>query len=419
MTQRTLFHIDVNSAYLSWEAVYQLQMGASLDLRTVPAVVGGDIKKRRGIVLAKSIPAKAFNIQTGEALAVALEKCPSLMVVKPTYGLYIKCHNEMLSIFRDYTQNIKVFSIDECFLDVTDALPRFENDSVLLATLIKNRVRDELGFTVNVGISHNKLLAKVASDFKKPDRVHTLYPHEMASKMWPLPVEDLFMVGRATKPKLNAIGIFTIGDLANFDRTLLNVLLKKHGNLIWQYANGIEDSLIMSDDPHPAKGIGNSTTIPYDVDDRDTAKMYLLALSEMVGMRLRDHGSTCGLVAVSLRTNTFEHASRQKKLAYYTDHTNDIFQEALSLFDALWDGTTPLRHLGVRVTDFNAAADYQLSFFDARDPVVSHQLDTTIDALRLRFGNQSVFRGSFLHSGIKPVIGGITDEEYPLMQSTL
>lgn len=419
MDARTIFHIDVNSAYLSWEAVYQLQMGASLDLRTVPAVVGGDIKKRRGIVLAKSIPAKAFKIQTGEALAVALEKCPSLYVVKPTYGLYIKCHNEMLAIFKEYTQNIKIFSIDECFLDVTDALPRFNNDPVHLATLIKNRIKTELGFTVNVGISLNKLLAKVASDFQKPDQVHTLYPHEMSEKMWPLPVEDLFMVGRATKPKLNAIGIFTIGDLATFDRTLLSVLLKKHGDLIWKYANGLEDSLIMTDDPHTAKGIGNSTTIPYDVDDRDTAKMYLLALSEMVGMRLRDHGATCGLVAVSLKNNAFESNSRQHKIGYYTDHTNDIFQEALKLFDELWDGTTPLRHLGVRVTDFNDASGYQLSFFDARDPVALHKLDTTIDDLRLRFGNASIFRGSFLHTGIKPVIGGIADEDYPLMQSTL
>lgn len=418
MTKRIVFHIDVNSAYLSWEAVYRLQMGAVLDLRTVPAVVGGDIKKRRGIVLAKSIPAKAFNIQTGEALAVALQKCPTLKVVKPSYGLYIKCHNEMLAILKEYSQHIKIFSIDECFIDVTDTLPRFNNDYLALAELMKNRIRDELGFSVNVGISHNKLLAKVASDFKKPDQIHTLFPEEMASKMWPLPVEDLFMVGRATRPKLNAIGIFTIGDLATFDRTLLTVLLKKHGDVIWKYANGIEDTLIDSEAPHEMKGLGNSTTIPFDVEDRETAKMYLLALSEMVSMRLRDKTVSCGLVSTSLKTNTFEQSSRQKKLCYYTDHTNDIFKEALELFDLLWDGT-PLRHLGVRVSDLTDCRESQISFFEKKDKAALYQLDTTIDALRLKYGNQSIIRSSFLHTGIKPVIGGMAEDDYPLMSSML
>ncbi len=416
-TSRIVFHVDVNSAYLSWEAAYRLQMGESLDLRTIPSAVGGDVTKRRGIILAKSIPAKAYNIQTGESVGAALLKCPNLVLVRPTYGLYIRCHRAMLEILKEYSPRVQVFSIDECFLEMTDV--RLGGRSpVEVAHEIRNRIRTELGFTVNVGISVNKLLAKVASDFRKPDQVHTLYPEEIEEKMWPLPAGDLFMVGRATKEKLDRMGIHTIGEIARFDRTLLRIRFKKHGDVIWNYANGIDSNHMLESESDGVKGIGNSTTIPFDVDDPKIARLYLLSLSEMVGMRLRDKGLTYGLVSVSIRHSDFEHFSHQKKLLYRSDSTDDLYREVCGLFDALWTGV-PLRHVGIRVSELSTKAAQQLSFFDHPKALARSALDKTIDNLRLKYGNSVIQRGSFLHTGIQPVMGGVGDEDYPMMRSAL
>lgn len=414
---RIVFHIDVNSAYLSWEAVYRLQMGDSLDLRTVPSAVGGDVTKRRGIILAKSIPAKAYNIQTGESVGAALLKCPNLLLVRPTYGLYIRCHRAMLEILRTYSPRVQVFSIDECFLEMTDV--RLGGRSPLeVAHEIRNRIRTELGFTVNIGISVNKLLAKIASDFRKPDQVHTLYPEELEAKMWPLPVGDLFMVGRATQEKLERMGIRTIGELARFDKTLLKIRFKKHGDVIWNYANGLDSAGMLEAPQEAVKGIGNSTTIPFDVEDARIARLYLLSLSEMVGMRLRDKDLTFGLVSVSIRHADFEHFSHQKKLLYRSDATDDLYREACGLFEALWTGA-PLRHIGVRVSELSPKTACQLSFFDHPKALARATLDRTIDDLRLKYGNSVIQRGAFLHTGISPVMGGVGDEDYPMMQSAL
>jgi DNA polymerase-4 len=415
--ERIVFHVDVNSAYLSWEAVYRLQMGESLDLRTIPSAVGGDVTKRRGIILAKSIPAKAYNIQTGESVGAALLKCPRLVLVRPTYGLYIRCHRAMLEILKTYSPRVQVFSIDECFLEMTDV--RLGGRSALeVAHEIRNRIREELGFTVNIGISVNKLLAKVASDFRKPDQVHTLYPDEIQEKMWPLPVGDLFMVGRATQEKLERMGIRTIGELARFDQTLLRIRFKKHGHLIWSYANGIDGAGLLEVEADGVKGIGNSTTIPFDVDTPQIAKLYLLSLSEMVGMRLRDKQLTFGLVSVSIRHADFEHFSHQKKLLYRSDATDDLYREACGLFDELWTGV-PLRHIGVRISGLAPKTEQQLSFFDHPKALARSALDRTIDDLRLKYGNNVIQRGSFLNSGVSPVMGGVGDEDYPMMRSAL
>ena len=243
MKDRTIFHIDVNSAYLSWEAVYRLQHGENIDLRKIPSVVGGDPKTRHGIVLAKSIPAKRFNIKTGETLYEATNKCKNLTIVPPNYGLYMKCSNAMINLLKEYSPNIQRFSVDECFMDFTD-MNALYGDSIAAAQMIKERIKKELGFTVSIGVSNNKLLAKMGSDLKKPDAVTSLFPEEIKEKMWPLPIEDLFMVGRATAPKLKKLGIFTIGDLAMANLNLIKYKLKSHGELIWNYENGIEDSKI-------------------------------------------------------------------------------------------------------------------------------------------------------------------------------
>jgi DNA polymerase IV len=414
---RVIFHIDVNSAYLSWTATHMLQQGEILDIREIPSIVGGDPVTRHGIVLAKSIPAKKFKIQTGETVYAALQKCPDLYIAPPKYDLYMKCSNAMVGIFREYTPNIQRFSVDECFLDFTN-MENLYPDYLELAHEIRERIKKELGFTVSIGVSNNKLLAKVASDLKKPDAVITLFPAEIRTKMWPLPVEDLFMVGRATLPKLHNLNIFTIGDLANCDLKLLKEKLKSHGQMIWNYANGIEFSEVRKSNHIDVKGMGNSTTIPFDVTKREEAHKVILALSETVGMRLRDSGNCCSLISVHYRTSEFYNVGRQRKIYYYTDSTKKIASVAYELFDELWKGE-PLRHIGVRVSELSTNEFCQITLFEEKNNAKNSALDKTIDNIRLRFGSKSVIRCSFLHSGIKPLMGGVQEDDYQLMSSIL
>jgi DNA polymerase IV len=414
---RVIFHIDVNSAYLSWSAVYMLQQGSTLDIRDIPSIVGGDPVSRHGIVLAKSIPAKKFKIQTGETLYSALQKCPDLYIAPPQYDLYMMCSNAMVEVFKEYTPQIQRFSVDECFLDFTN-MENLYPDYLKLAYEIKDRIKNELGFTVSVGISNNKLLAKVASDIKKPDAVITLFPLEIKDRMWPLPVEDLFMVGSATLPKLHNLNIFTIGDLANYDLDILKQKLKSHGLMIWNYANGIENSDVRKSNHINMKGMGNSTTISFDVTTKDEAHKVILSLCETIGMRLRDSGNCCNLVSVHYRTNEFYSYSRQRKIYYYTDSTKKIANVAYDLFDELWKGE-PLRHIGVRISELCANDFCQVTLFEEKDNAKNSTLDKTIDSIRMRFGSKSVIRGTFLHSGVKPLMGGIGEDDYQIMSSIL
>ncbi|MDP4144400.1 MAG: DNA polymerase IV [Bacillota bacterium] len=416
-TKRIIFHIDVNSAYLSWTAVDKLQHGENIDLREFPSAVGGDPLSRHGIILAKSIPAKKYNIQTGESIFSAKQKCPELIIVPPRYELYIRCSNALVDILKEYTPVIQRFSVDECFLDFTN-MENIYDDPVVLANTIKDRVKKELGFTVNIGISSNKLLAKVASDFKKPDRVHTLFPNEISKKMWPLPVEDLFMVGRATAPKLHKLNIFTIGDLANYDINILKEKLKSHGLMIWNYANGIEDSKVKKSNFINMKGMGNSTTTSFDIEDRKTAHMVLLSLCETIGMRLRNSHNCCKLVSVSIKDSNFFHSSKQRKFYCATDSTNSIAKDAYELFDELWQGK-PIRHLGVSVSELCSNEFNQLSLFQTKISDKEKALDTAIDSIRMKYGSNSIVRAAFLHSGVKPVNGGVSTDDYPPMSSIL
>ncbi len=326
MKKRIIFHIDVNSAYLSWEAVYRLQHGAAIDLRDIPSIVGGDESKRHGIVLARSIPAKKFGILTGETIYSARQKCPNLTIVPPNYERYMKASNSMIKLLEGYSPYVQRYSIDEVFMDYS-----YNSEKNFLDTAyeIKERIREELGFTVNIGIGPNKLLAKMASDFKKPNRVHTLFHDEIENKMWPLPVDELFMVGPRTKAKLNKRGIFTIGELAKLDREYIYSWLKKPGLVVWEYANGIENSPVRNT-PLPIKSIGNSTTTSYDVDNRRESHMFLLALSEMVGMRVRNLEQCGRVISVSLKNDKFYSYSHQRKLSIATNSTNVIYRTAKS-----------------------------------------------------------------------------------------
>ena len=412
--QRIIFHIDVNSAYLSWTAAHKLQQGETLDLRTVPSVVGGDVESRHGIVLAKSIPVKKYNIQTGEPIYKALGKCKGLIVVPPNYNLFMKCSNAMVELLREYSSEIQRFSVDECFLEMSN----YKENYLKKAEEIKSRIEKELGFTVNIGISNNKLLAKMASDFKKPNNIHTLFPEEIEKKMWPLPVEDLFMVGRATKPKLNKLNIYTIGELARYDYDILIRVFKSFGKTLYEYASGIDDSEVRKSNHVNIKGMGNSTTIAYDIDTTEEAFKVLLSLTETTAARLRKSGNLCSLVAVSIKTNDFISYSHQRKLIAPTDSTNIIFNNIKEAFTRSWKGEA-IRHLGVRVTEFNNNDFYQSSIFEDNNVEKYRKLDKAMDNIRAKYGTTSVIRSTFLYSGVRPLTGGNGEEDYLFMSSIL
>ncbi|MBC2725161.1 DNA polymerase IV [Desulfosporosinus sp.] len=417
MAKRYIFHIDANSAYLSWEAVYRLQHGDPLDLRTVPSVVGGDPTTRHGIVLTKSIPAKKFKIQTGETLYSACQKCPGLIIVPPHYSLYRQCSDAMVEIFREYSPSVQRFSVDECFLDFS-GMELLSDDPIKTAHEIKDRVKNELGFTVNIGISTNKLLAKMAGELKKPDLVHTIFPEEVPAKMWPLPIEELFMVGRATSKKLRSRNINTIGELANYDLKIIKLFLKSQGVLVWNYANGVDYSPVRTVGTIEVKGMGNSTTIPFDVEDRINAHLVLLSLVESVSNRLRQAKVLARLVSVSFRTNEFYGCSHQRKLYNATDCTDEIWQIACELFDELWKGH-PLRHMGLRVSELCQNDFYQTSLF-GKNYEKRRKIDSAVDTIREKYGSSAIFRSAFLNSGLHSMTGGVVEnEDYPMMTNLL
>lgn len=413
---KIIFHIDVNSAFLSWEAVYRLQQGETIDLRNIPSIVGGDPKKRSGIVLAKSLPAKRFGIKTAFTLSDAYKLCPHLVSVPPRYHVYVKASKAMMNLLREYSPDVEIFSIDECFMDYT-AVENLFGSPEEAAYAIKDRIKKELGFTVNIGISTNKLLAKMGSDLKKPDRVHTLYPHQVQEKLWPLHVSDLFMVGRATEAKLIKYGIDTVGDLANTDLNFLKHLLKSHGEMIYNFAWGRDVSIVNDEKYSLVKSIGNSTTIPYDITDRQDAYQYLLSLSESVGKRLREAEMRAYVISINIKTNDFESYQKQRKLLYTVSSTNDIYEEAIRLFDILWD-LTPIRHLGVRVSMLTEELPRQLFLLKPEDEKIE-KLDHTIDDLRNKFGKEIISRGSLLRTRVKAMSGGVGDDDYPNMRSLI
>lgn len=409
-TKRVIFHIDVNSAFLSWEATYRIHhLGAKVDLRNEVSAVGGDISMRHGIILAKSIPAKKYGIQTGETVLEAKQKCPFLKLVPPNYSLYEACSKAFMDILRQYTPDVEQYSIDEAFLDMTGTESLW-GEPAEAADNIRERIKRELGFSVNIGISENKLLAKMASDFRKPDMTHTLWKNEIPEKMWPLPVSDLFFVGRATERKLLTLGIRTIGELAAADPWALRLCLKSHGELVWNFANGRDVSVVR---PGPAdnKGYGNSTTIAFDVKDASTAKLVLLSLAETVGTRLRAAGVKAEVVAVGIRTFDLCYAAHQMTLCNATDVALEIHQYACRLFDELWDGT-PIRHLGIHTSRIRDGIDArQINMFDCMDYEKQKRLECTVDAVRKRYGRDSIKRAAFIGSGIDHFGGGISREK--------
>ena len=397
---RVLFHIDVNSAFLSWSALKRLEEGADYDLRTIPSIIGGDTSKRHGVVLAKSIPAKKFQIVTGEPVVNALRKCPNLVIEPPDHALYEKKSRQLMEFLTDICPDVEQVSIDECYMDYTPISGMYSSPQAAAAR-IKEQVRTQFGFTVNVGVSDRKVLAKMASDFKKPDLVHTLFREEIPAKMWPLPVSSLYMCGKSSVEVLKNLGILTIGELAKTDPAILQAHLKSHGKLLWEYANGIDESWVTTE-PERQKGVGNSTTLAKDAATREEALRPLLALADSVASRLREAGQRAGMVNVEIKYNTFQTVSHQTTLASPTDSSDVIYRTACELFDKIWDGT-PIRLLGIRTAKLQAYdAPVQMNLFElsACEPVSEkqHKLDAALDSIRTRYGSDAVIRGSLLNT---------------------
>lgn len=391
-----IFHIDVNSAFLSWTAVEQLKNGSKVDLRKIPAIIGGDQKSRHGIVLAKSPLAKAYGIQTAEPVANARRKCPNLVVVPPNHRMYREKSRRLMDFLRTYTKRIEQVSVDECYMDFTELADRYPSP-VDGAMEIKEEVKRRFGFTVNIGISNNKLLAKMASDFQKPDRIHTLFPEEVPAKMWPLPISELFMAGRSSVEVFKKLEINTIGDLANADVNVITLHLKSHGRMLWNFANGIGDSKVQYE-PEEAKGVGNSITLTEDATTYEEAEAVFGKLAESVGGRLKKAGKKAGMVSMEIRYYDFRNASHQMQLTKPTNDPDTIRKTACSLFRESWSGE-PVRLLGIRTSKLvEEDAPEQLSIFDIelpKEPDEKHKkLNAALEQLNSRYGKGAVVKGT-------------------------
>lgn len=388
------FHVDVNSAFLSWSALKALQDGGTVDLRTIPAVVGGDETKRHGVVLAKSGPAKQYGIKTGESLFAARTKCPGLTIVPPDFDWYVQNSKALIQILNDYTPDVEQYSIDEAFLDMTGTEALF-GPPLTAAHTIRRRVRRELGFTVNVGIAPNRLLAKMASDFQKPDKVHTLYLYEVEKKMWPLPVGELFGVGPSAAKKLNSCGIYTIGNLAAQDRATVVSLFGARGDTLWNYANGREADPVTKQGSRD-NSYGNSVTMPRDLPRPEEADATMLALCDSVGRRLRADGKTARVVTVQLVDNAFRRTSHQTTLPNPTNSTDRLYRVAVELMRQMWP-VRPVRLVGVSAEKTGEDNFEQMDLFtDAARIDKQEKLDRAADALRRRFGGAAVTRATLL-----------------------
>ncbi len=424
MAERLIFHVDVNSAFLSWEAARRVKNGES-DLREIPSCIGGDPESRRGVVLAKSIPAKKYKVKTGEPLSAALRKCPGLVIARPDFKLYTQCSKAFKDICRSYAPVVEEFSIDECFMDLTGTEHMYP-DPIALAVTLKDRIRDELGFTVNVGIARNKLCAKMASDFEKPDKVHTLFPEEVPKKMWPLSISELYGCGKKTSGRLTSLGIRTIGDAAKADPAFLkSVLGEKSGAYIHSAANGI-GSAIVETERDDRKSYSNERTTAEDITARNfrtALPPFLKSLSEEVSSRLQKDQLRAGTLSVLVKTSEFQKRSIQCPLKDPTNDGSIFYEQSLVLAgrllagepDALTKGksvtgglyakVSGIRLIGLRASDLTSDVYHQMTFEDLLQNQQKEQeesarkkklekLKAMENAIRTKYGDGAIHRGS-------------------------
>ncbi len=402
----TIFHIDVNSAFLSWEAAYRIHiLGESVDLRKIPSVVGGDKEKRHGIVLAKSIPTKKYKISTGEPIVSAIKKCPNLVVVPPNFSLYLAASREFINYLKKYAVEIWQYSIDEAFCDFSGTEGIY-GQPLTFAHQLQQQIYEDLGFTVNIGVSSNKLLAKMASEMKKPNQVISLYPEEIPSKMWPLPVAELFYVGKKTQDTLKKLGIKTIGELAHTDLSILKSHFKSHGETIYNYANGKDLEFDLKQEVSN-KGYGNSTTLAKDVTTWEESKLILLSLCESVSARVRADQAFIQVISISIVYSDFTHHRKQMTLASPLNTTMEIHKHACHLFDLLWNHS-PIRQLGVGTSHATKTKIHQYNFLEGNRFEQLEKADAAIDKIRKIYGKDSVMRASFLNQSKQHIIGGFS-----------
>ena len=389
--ERIILHIDVNSAFLSWSALKLLEKGSKIDLRNEIAVVSGKEVSRHGIVVAASIPAKKIGIKSPMNLRDAKRIYKDLIVTPIDREYYKKCSNNMMRLIKYLFPTYEQFSIDECFVDYTEMRKIYGNE-IKFAHKLKDEIYKRFGFTVNIGIGNNKLLAKMASDFEKPNKVHTLYINEIEEKMWPLPINDLFMAGKSACEKLKRLSINTIGDLAKYDENVIRGLLKTQGKMIYEFANGIDNSPVenMYDE---RKGIGFSRTLEEDEEDKVALLKILRDFSKNISVGLKKRKMFAGVIIVTIRYASFKTYNHQIKLKNNINNEDEIFNTAKMAFNKLWN-LEPIRLIGLRVTDISPNNDIQLSLFDENNKVINEKtIDDLIEKINKEFGEGTVFKG--------------------------
>ncbi len=389
--KRIIFHIDVNNAFLSWSAIYLLKNGYPKDIRKIPSIIGGDEKSRHGIVLAKSPVAKKYGIVTAETIYSARQKCKNLEVYPPNYSWYKEQSKKLFQYLSQYSPLMEQFSIDECFMEMTGTSLLYGDDYVLLAHKIKNEIKEKFGFTVNIGIAENKLCAKMASDFEKPDKVHTLYQSEIEEKLWPLPVSDLFMLGKKSAQKLNDLGIHTIGELAHTPLSFLNRHFKSQGSYFLRASNGVDDSKVEPRDDKN-KCISISRTLPYDYKRKEDLEKVLFQEVDDVSYQLRKQKMYAKTIAITYKNSLFQSYSHQLTLVNATNQTDLIYKNILLLFEQSWKEDA-IRNIGVRLSDLTEDVKEQLSLFETEE---NHEdeMEKVMDMLKEKFGKDSIQRAS-------------------------
>lgn len=388
--ERIIMHIDVNNAFLSWTALYLLEQGYQTDIRNIEAIIAGDPKKRSGIVLAKSTPAKRKGVKTAETIYEAKRKCPNLKIFKPTYEMYKRKSEELFKILKSYTPDIEKASIDEGYLDYGKIKNIYGNE-LEFAKKLQNQIKEELGFTVNIGIANNKLCAKMASDFTKPNRIHTLYKNEIKQKMYTLPIENLFGVGKQTAEKLKYLNIKTIKDLAIKDEYSLRKIFKSQAKHLIEIANGIDNSEVDSSEYKP-KGISHELTLKEDITSKQELYKYLRILSEMVSKRIRKENKYAKVICVILKDNKFKRYSHQKKLKNQVNSYNEIYNYSKEILNEFYKNEK-IRLIGIRLDDLKEEKTYQTSLFD-KEPEKDEKIDKIIDQINDKYGKPVLKRAS-------------------------
>ena len=392
---RIIFHIDVNNAFLSWTAIDLLNKGYKEDIRNIVSVIGGDEKTRNGIVLSKSTPAKKYGIKTAETLYSARKKYNKLKVFPADHKYYSMMSKKLFNLLSTYSPDIEVASVDECYLDY-GKVKNLYGDELKFAYMLKDKIKNELGFTVNIGIANNKLCAKMASDFEKPDKVHTLYQNEIKDKMWSLPIDDLFGIGRSSAEKLKEKGIKTIGDLANADIHKIEKIFKNQSKHAIEIANGIDNSeLELYWEP---KGISNEFTLPKDERNIEVLNEKLLMLSEMVSRRLRKDGKYTDTICVILKDNNFIRKSHQRKLKNSTNVTNEIYNTSKEILKEFYKGE-PIRLIGIRLDNLTLKETYQINLFENfEEKNRDEKVDKVMDEINSKLGSNIITKASLKNS---------------------